>query len=411
MKSFTFRPQPKALWHAIALTALTAGAVFAVSSERVAHPTPVVDPAQIINQSQIVDPVSLVQSEAQPRIQVAILLDTSGSMDGLIDQTRNQLWQMVNEFATAKHQGKTPILEVAVFEYGNSGLSAQSGYIRQVTGLTRELDRVSEALFSLTTNGGDEYCGAVIQSAVRDLDWSQQAQDIRTIFIAGNEPFTQGPVSFKEAIAFARQKDIRVNTIFAGNYDTGNNSGWAQGAQLAGGNYMNIDQNHQVVHVVAPQDKKIADLNAQLNQTYLPYGDSGKVAAKRQREQDEKSSEYSLGLLAERVKSKISSVYNNAKWDLLDAMESGDVELEALDDAALPAPMVGMSVEQKKDYVAQQKQERVRLQEEIQTLTEEREAYVAKEVASQPAEAPATVSDAMSASIRAEAKKKAYVFE
>ena len=124
----------------------------------------------------------------QPRIQIAILLDTSGSMDGLIDQTRNQLWQMVNEFARAKYQGITPILEVAIYEYGNSGLSPYTGYIRQVTGLTRELDRVSEALFSLTTNGGDEFCGAVIKSAVEELLMEFASSDIRAIFIAGNEP-------------------------------------------------------------------------------------------------------------------------------------------------------------------------------------------------------------------------------
>ena len=96
---------------------------------------------------------------AKPKIQLAILLDTSSSMNGLIDQTRNQLWQVVNEFSKAEQNGVKPSLEVAVYEYGNSRLSASNGYIRQVSGLTGELDAVSEALFSLTTNGGSEYCG------------------------------------------------------------------------------------------------------------------------------------------------------------------------------------------------------------------------------------------------------------
>ena len=69
---------------------------------------------------------------------------------------------------------------------------------------------------------------------------------------------------------------------------------------------MNIDQNHQVVHVVAPQDQKIATLNRQLNQTYLPYGVQD-AAAKRQEEQDVKTNS-PLGMLAERVKSKVSAV-------------------------------------------------------------------------------------------------------
>jgi hypothetical protein len=94
------------------------------------------------------------QPQAAPKIQLAILLDTSGSMDGLIDQTRNQLWQVVNEFSSAKRNGVTPTLEVALFEYGNDGNSRDTGFVRMLNNFTGELDKVSEGLFSLTTNGG-----------------------------------------------------------------------------------------------------------------------------------------------------------------------------------------------------------------------------------------------------------------
>jgi hypothetical protein len=83
----------------------------------------------------------------QPKIQLAILLDTSSSMDGLIDQARQQLWQAVNEFSRAKRDGMTPVLEVAVYEYGNNGIDAQEGHTRQVVGLTRELDKVPKPCF------------------------------------------------------------------------------------------------------------------------------------------------------------------------------------------------------------------------------------------------------------------------
>ena len=100
---------------------------------------------------------TIVIQDERPKIQLAILLDTSSSMDGLIDQTRQQIWQVVNTFSAATKDGVKPVLEVAVFEYGNDGLSSKNGFIRQVTGLTTELDQVSEALFSLKTNGGEEY--------------------------------------------------------------------------------------------------------------------------------------------------------------------------------------------------------------------------------------------------------------
>ena len=111
-----------------------------------------------------VQPSSTTQST--PKIQLAILIDTSGSMDGLIDQTRNQLWQVVNEFTTARQNGITPILEIALFEYGNDNNAQASGYVKMYNEFTRELDQVSEGLFSLTTNGGSEYCGYAIKTAV-----------------------------------------------------------------------------------------------------------------------------------------------------------------------------------------------------------------------------------------------------
>ncbi|MEO0586594.1 MAG: VWA domain-containing protein, partial [Planctomycetota bacterium] len=105
-------------------------------------------------------------------VDVALLLDTSNSMDGLISQAKTQLWTIVQQFARAKHAGQTPTLRVALFEYGNTNLPASEGYLRQVVPLTDDLDALSDALFALTTNGGDEYCGQVINEAVTRLDWS-----------------------------------------------------------------------------------------------------------------------------------------------------------------------------------------------------------------------------------------------
>src|SRR5690606_27316999 len=124
--------------------------------------------------------------EPHYRIQLAILLDTSNSMDGLIDQTRSQLWQMVNELTKARKQGITPELQVAVYEYGNDKIPSGVGHIRKVTGLTTDLDKVSEALFALQTNGGSEYCGYAIDTAVKNLQWSNSRDDLRLIYIAGN---------------------------------------------------------------------------------------------------------------------------------------------------------------------------------------------------------------------------------
>ena len=96
-------------------------------------------------------------------IMIALLLDTSNSMDGLIDQAKSQLWKIVNEVAAAKSaDGKQPNIKISLYEYGNDALSSSEGYIRQVSALSEDLDVMSEKLFSLSTNGGNEFCGQVI---------------------------------------------------------------------------------------------------------------------------------------------------------------------------------------------------------------------------------------------------------
>lgn len=348
-----------------------------------------------------------------PKIQLAIILDTSNSMDGLIDQTRNQLWQVVNEFSTARQNGVKPVLEIALFEYGNDSNAQNDGYVRQLNAFTRELDAVSEGLFSLTTNGGSEYSGFAIETAVNQLQWSHSETDIKTIFIAGNESFGQGPVNYKSAIKLADQNGISINTIHAGTHEVGINDGWQTGALLAGGDYMSIDANQQVVHVVAPQDEKIAELNAKLNETYVPYGSKGSASLRRQLEQDEQSSKLSAGLLAKRAESKSSDFYNNSKWDLVDALDDGEVSEESimeLEDVALPEPMKDLSSKERVDYVREKAQAREEIKQEIAELGRLRAAFVAEEKRDQVAASP-SISDALTSSVKKQAQEKNFVFE
>ena len=99
-------------------------------------------------------PIEMTTVEERPLVQMAILLDTSGSMSGLIDQARTELWAIVNEFIFAKRNGKEPELQVALYEYGKSSLPRKEGYIRMIVPFTTDLDEVSEELFALKTNSG-----------------------------------------------------------------------------------------------------------------------------------------------------------------------------------------------------------------------------------------------------------------
>lgn len=126
-------------------------------------------------------------------------------MQGLIEQAKSRLWNIVNTLTTLKFRSKTPDIEIALYEYGSYHLY-KGNYIRQITPLTDDLDLISKELFSLSTGGSSEYCGTVINKAVNELEWGMSHADMKLIYIAGNEVFNQGPISYKTAIAEALKK-------------------------------------------------------------------------------------------------------------------------------------------------------------------------------------------------------------
>jgi hypothetical protein len=358
-------------------------------------------------------PVSAGTLEAAisaPKVQIALLLDTSSSMDGLIEQAKRQLWTVVNAFQNARRDGQSAQLEIALYEYGNDTLSAEGGHIRQVVPLTTDLDRVSEQLFALRTNGGNEYCGQVIQKATQQLQWSKSKKDLKLIYIAGNEPFTQGPVAYRTAISAAKEHGIVVNTIHCGPADEGARSGWAEGARLAGGKPFNIDQNRAVAMIAAPQDEEISRLGVELNKTYLGYGRSGAEAKKRQVAQDANASSNAVSATTRAV-SKASRLYDNSNWDLVDGTKKGAVKLEALKDEDLPEELKGKSVEERKAVVAAKEKERTELQARIQQLSQERQKYLASKQKEAAAEGTDTLDKALLQSIRTQAGEQSFTLE
>lgn len=340
-------------------------------------------------------------------IKVALLLDTSNSMDGLIDQAKAQLWEIVNELSYAKCDDAKPNLQIALYEYGNDRLNSEEGYIRQVLAFSNDLDEISKQLFSLTTNGGEEYCGHVIQTSLNQLNWGTNADDLKLIFIAGNEPFTQGKISYKDAAKLAHNKDVTVNTIFCGDYDQGISSYWKEGADLAHGNYMAINHNHATTYVASPYDDQILMLNQKLNKTYVAYGSSGVKKMEMQAEQDSNAQGYSEANAVSRAVSKSSHLYKNDTWDLVDAEKNKSFKYEDLKDKDLPAELKGKSKEAIKAYVAKKSKERSEIQEDIQNLNEKRRLYILN----QQKENSNSLESAMVNAIKTQAKNKNYKWE
>ena len=369
----------------------------------VAHP-PIDPPPHIPIDPRPDDP----GPQHRPRVDIALLLDTSNSMDGLINQAKSQLWSIVQEFAHARRGGRPPILRVALFEYGNTRLPATEGYIRQVVPLTDDLDRLSAELFRLRTQGGDEYCGQVIDEAITRLDWSRERGTYKAVFIAGNEPFTQGEVHYRSAAERALANGVIVNTIHCGPRREGIQGMWEDGARAGRGAFFNIDQDRHVPVIHCPQDMRLGELNTILNSTYLWYGVERDELARNQAAQDANAGRMGDAAAAERVAVKAGAGYRNTGRDLVDSYAEDKEILTKLRPDDLPAEMQKMTRQEQREHIEATSRKRADVQTEIARLAVEREGYLREELAKQGQGGEQTLGEAVKEAVRQQLREAGY---
>ena len=362
---------------------------------------------------EILDPKTTSPQHPQfhrqgPTVQIGILLDTSGSMSGLINQAKDQLWKIVNEVAKANRNNKDVIIEVGLFEYGKSSLPGYEGYLQMLSPLTSDLDKVSDELFRLRTNGGEEYAGKVILEAVNRFAWSTHKDDLKLLIIAGNEPFTQGNVPYEEAIKKARRNDIIVNTIFCGDAYQGKRGKWEDGAKRGDGKYFNINHNDMRRYVPTPYDDEIIALGKKLNHTYLNYGNRAVREAKvaNTRKQDANAESLSKSSYIERNIVKSKKQYTSTSSDMVSAYMEDTASIEKIDKNLLPDTLKGKSKKEIKHIIEQKKEQRVTLQNQIRTLEAKRDKFIA----SKSSKKDNNLGAAIIKSIREQATQKGFTF-
>jgi hypothetical protein len=317
-----------------------------------------------------------------PKIQAAILLDVSGSMNGLIEQAKAQLWNMVSTMGKAQCNGATPQIEIALYEYGRPGNGAGNGYVKQINSFTTDLDSLSQNLFNLTIDGGDEYCGHVIYSSLQELGWDTAATNYKVIFIAGNEDFLQGDVHYTKACDAAKRKGVLVNTIFCGDKMQGIREHWNLNSECGSGSYTNINKDATIEDIQTPYDSLLYSMNNQLNETYIAYGYGGKAKLSKQARVDSLNFKMNKSVAMKRATVKANkNLYKNATWDLVDAVADDKEALTKLNVAALPDSLKNKTQEQLQAIVAQKSNQRKKIQQDITTLNVKREAFIAAEKA------------------------------
>ena len=322
----------------------------------------------------------LPDSRVRPRIEVAFVLDTTGSMSGLIDGAKRKIWQVANQLASGK---PTPEIRMALVGYRDRG----DAYVTRVRDLTADLDAIYAELQAFQADGGGdgpESVNQALHEARTKLSWSRDANVYRAIFLVGDAPphmdYPQD-VAYAQSVRAARKAGIVVNTIQCGG-EQATTPIWQEIAELGAGRYVAIRQDGGMLAVTAPQDAELARLNLALADTVIAWG-----SAREQAELESKreaalaapapSAAARLGYLAKSSGGRV----NAGREDLVDAVKEGRVALDAVKKDELPASLQALPPAEREAHVKKKIEERAKLQEQVAQLSRDRDGWLRKEEA------------------------------
>ncbi len=354
-------------------------------------------------------PVATPAAETAPRraVDLVVCLDTSGSMQNLIESAKQNIWAVVNDLALVRPQ---PHLRVALLTYGNDGHDPAAGWVRVETDLTEDLDLVSERLFALSTNGGTELVARVLRRAHDALAWSAEQDALRLLVVAGNESADQDQeVAYADACAALATRGVLVDALYCGAVGDEIAPGWQDVAKRGEGRFAAIEHGAPPRVIETPHDAALARLSTELNGTYIPYGAAGAAGAANQIAQDCNAGGLNGAAAASRAGTKASCNYRCA-WDLVDALAAdATLDLAKIPAEELPEAMREMDADARRAHVDHARSERARIRKEIEALTARRDAYVAAERAKDAALAPTFESELLR-SVREQAAAHGFTF-
>jgi Mg-chelatase subunit ChlD len=212
--------------------------------------------------------------DKKPNVEVVFCLDTTGSMGGLIEGAKQKIWTISNQIVAGK---PTPSLKVGLLAYRDRG----DVYITKQTELTDDLDQIYATIKGFKAEGGGDTPESVNQAlheSVTKFKWSDDRETLKIIFLVGDAPphmDYKDDVKYPETCKLASQKSILINTVQCGN-DPDCTKIWQEISTKAGGAYVQIAQDGAQVRVITPHDKRLAEINAELENSTLVYGSKEK---------------------------------------------------------------------------------------------------------------------------------------
>lgn len=347
-------------------------------------------------------------ADARPRIDVVFVLDTTGSMGGLIEGAKAKIWSIANQMISAK---PTPRLRIGLVGYRDRG----DEYVTKRFDLSDDIDAIYGHLQGFQAGGGGdtpESVNQALREAVRDMSWTPSRDALKIVFLVGDAPphmDYEGDVPYPVTLQEAVKKDLIVNTVQCGSIGS-TAPVWKEIARLAEGSYAAIGQTGDMQVVSTPMDEELARLNREIGTTLVAYGSAetrGAVMAKQAR-----AEAAAPAAAADRLAYNVATAkVVQGGGDLVDDLKDGRTKLSELKADELPAELRGKTPEQQKAYLAGQEEKRKKLQAEVAELVRKRQAYVDAEMKKAAAAGKGTGFDLeVAQTLKAQAKRKNIAF-
>jgi Mg-chelatase subunit ChlD len=312
---------------------------------------------------------------AKPRLEVCFVLDTTGSMSGLIEGAKQKIWSIANDMISAK---PTPEIRVGLIAYRDRG----DEYVTKAFDLTSDIDAIYGHLQSFRAAGGGdtpESVNEALYEAVHKMSWSADRQVLKIIFLVGDAPphMDYDEPKYPEICQDAMKKDLIINTVQCGGM-AATTPIWKEIAQLSEGSYAAIAQTGNMAMIPTPMDGELAELNRRLGGTLVAYGsaESRRTLASKQFVSEAAPAAVAADRLAFNARYGVAV---QGGGELLDELNSGKLKLESLDKSNLSPELQKLSADELKAHLDAKQKDRAELQAQIQKLGKEREEFLIAE--------------------------------
>ena len=324
------------------------------------------------------------KTKVPERVEVVFVLDSTGSMSGLIEGAKQKIWSIANEIVCRK---PAPEVKIGLITYRDKG----DEYITKIFDLTDDIDAVYGHLMTFKADGGGdtpESVNLALNEAVHKMSWTDGKEQVyRVIFLVGDAPphmDYQDDVKYEVSCKEALEKNIIINSIQCGNM-TDCTPIWQEIAKKGEGEFVQIGQEGDMIAVTTPFDEKIAELTKELNSTVIGYGSRA-----RRSEVSDKMEAVASSSLAVQADRAMFNSFSGGKavqgaGDLVYEMSENSLDLSEVKDEELPENMQKMSEEERKQYVDSQVAKRGEINEKIADLSKQRADWLSEQSRAKPA--------------------------